>query len=247
MTSFRMKIWRRFVNMLEEYQVLSDLKQPERRLIRQIRSRKLTYLSVKKLVQIAKTCSSIEQQKLTGLFLEAGCALGGSTVLIASIKRKDRLLRVYDVFGMIPAPTLEDTVDVHERYKNIAQGKSVGIGGDLYYGYQENLYEKVQHNLASFGINTDRMGVKLIKGLLQDTMQLEQPVVFAHIDVDWYDPVKTSLERIFPQLVVNGSIILDDYFDWGGCRKATDEFLADKKDQIVLDATHGSLKITKIK
>ncbi len=247
MTSFRMKIWRRFVNMLEMYQVLSDLKQPERRLIRQIRSKKLTYLSVKKLAQIAKTCSAIEQQKLTGLFLEAGCALGGSTILIASIKRKDRLLRVYDVFGMIPAPTHEDTIDVHERYKNIAQGKSVGIGGDLYYGYQENLYEKVQHNLASFGINTDRMGVKLIKGLLQDTMQLEQPVVFAHIDVDWYDPVKTSLERIFPNLVVNGSIILDDYFDWGGCRKATDEFLADKNEQVVLDTTYGALKITKIR
>ncbi|MEY4519181.1 MAG: hypothetical protein RLZZ499_1780 [Cyanobacteriota bacterium] len=56
-------------------------------------------------------------------------------------------------------------------------------------------------------------------------MVVEQPVAFAHIDVDCYKPVLTSLKRIFPNLVVGGSITLDDYHDWGGCRKATDEFL----------------------
>jgi asparagine synthase (glutamine-hydrolysing) len=55
-------------------------------------------------------------------------------------------------------------------------------------------------------------------------MVIEQPVAFAHIDVDWYEPVLTSLKRIFPHLVVGGSIILDDYHDWGGCRKATENF-----------------------
>ncbi len=57
-------------------------------------------------------------------------------------------------------------------------------------------------------------------------MKIEQPVAFAHIDVDWYEPVITSLERIFPKLVIGGSIVLDDYHDWGGCRKAVDEYLS---------------------
>ena len=78
-------------------------------------------------------------------------------------------------------------------------------------------------------------------------MKIDGPVAFAHVDVDWYEPVKTSLERIFPNLTVGGSIILDDYHDWGGCRKATDEFLREVTDKIVLDDSAGSMKITKLK
>jgi asparagine synthase (glutamine-hydrolysing) len=57
----------------------------------------------------------------------------------------------------------------------------------------------------------------------------------------------TSLERIFPNLVVGGSIILDDYHDWGGCRQATDEFLNRVNGQYTLDDSAGSMKITKVK
>lgn len=87
--------------------------------------------------------------------------------------------------------------------------------------------------------------MSLVKGLVQETMKIDQPVAFAHIDVDWYDPVITCLERIFPNLVVGGSIILDDYHDWGGCRKATDEYLRRVAGQYVLDDSAGSMKITK--
>jgi asparagine synthase (glutamine-hydrolysing) len=147
---------------------------------------------------------------------------------------------------MIPPPTAEDTLDVHDRYKTITQGKSDGIGRDRYYGYEENLYEIVRKNLNSFGINLEDEEVVLIQGLLQDTMNIEQPVAFAHIDVDWYEPVKTCLERIFPKLVAGGSVILDDYHDWGGCRKATDEFLVGVKRRVRLDDSAGSMKITKL-
>ena len=68
----------------------------------------------------------------------------------------------------------------------------------------------------------------------------------AHIDVDWHDPVKVSLERIFPNLTEGGSIILDDYFAWGGCKKATDEFLTTIEGRYVTDDSQGAMKITKI-
>lgn len=225
---------------------LSVLPADTRELVQRIRSSRLTYLSDSKLASIAQTCGKIEAAALPGIFLEAGCALGGSSILIASVKSPARPLQVYDVFGMIPAPTGEDTPDVHERYRTIVQGESTGLEGDKYYGYEENLYEKVQSNLRRFGIDQESQSVTLIKGLLQDTMQITQPVAFAHIDVDWYDPVRTCLVRIFPQLVPGGSIILDDYHDWGGCRKATDEFLRSVVGQFTLDDSAGSLKITRL-
>jgi len=113
----------------------------ELRLIARIRERKLTYLSDRKLASLVTTCRAIEESDLPGIFLEAGCALGGSAILLASTKRRERPFNVYDVFGMIPPPTQDDTQDVHERYQAIVQGQSKGIDGDPYYGYIEDLYE----------------------------------------------------------------------------------------------------------
>jgi Macrocin-O-methyltransferase (TylF) len=230
----------------QQHSDLNGVPAAERDLIIRIRSENLTYLSERKLRSVSETCRSIVSAGLDGIFIEAGCALGGSAILIASVKSAQRPFQVYDVFGMIPAPTREDTGDVHERYRAIVEGKSTGIGGDKYYGYEENLYEVVEANLKAFGIDRARDNVSLIRGLLQDTMSIDRPVAFAHVDVDWYEPVKTCLERVFPMLVPGGSLILDDYHDWGGCRKATDEYLRGVTGRFRLDDSSGSLKITKV-
>lgn len=227
--------------------LLDQLRQEDRELIAEIRSKKLTYLPDTKLACLLGTCRSIEQRKLSGIFVEAGCALGGSAILIASVKSSARQFCIFDVFGMIPPPTEEDTQDVHDRYNIIVNGKSTGIGGDKYYGYQENLYDVVQENLRTFGIDLKRESISMIKGLVQDTMAIYEPVAFAHVDVDWYEPVMTCLTRIFPNLVTGGSIILDDYHDWGGCRKAADEYLKGVTGQFSLDDSAGSLKITRVR
>lgn len=218
----------------------------DRRLIRQIQNHKLTYLSRSKMELISQTCRAIEEQHLAGAFIEAGCALGGSAILISSIKRPDRPFLAYDTFSMIPPPTDEDTPDVHLRYRIISEGKSEGIDGDQYYGYQENLYKRVQQNFADFGLDCAERNISLIQGLLQESMSIKQPVAFAHIDVDWYDPVKTCLERIFPNLIVGGSLILDDYHDWGGCRKAVDTYLQTVPGKFMLNDSAGSLQIIKL-
>ncbi len=222
------------------------LTRKETELISRIRARNLTYLSTRRLASLATTCRSIEEAGLQGIFLEAGCALGGSSILLASEKKAERPLLIYDVFGMIPPPTDEDTQDVHDRYATIVSGKSKGIRGDKYYGYEEDLFDIVKGNLKGFGIDCEAQSVSLVRGLIQDTLDITQPVALAHVDVDWYEPVMTCLQRIFPNLVVGGSIILDDYHDWGGCRKATDEYLRQVPGQFQQDDSAGSIKITKV-
>ncbi len=172
--------------------------------------------------------------------------MGGSAILIASLKSAPRPLFVYDVFDMIPPPSQDDPQEVHDRYRTIAAGKSQGIDGEKYYGYLDNLYEVVHANFKSFGINCDEQSVSLVKGLVQDTLKIEQPVAFMHIDVDWYEPVMTCLDRVFPNLVAGGNVILDDYHDWGGCRKAADEFLGRVSGRVLLDDSAGSMKITRV-
>ena len=231
----------------KEKMLLKDLQPQEYKLIDNIKNKRLTYLSRLKLANIVYTINSINKSETKGIFIEAGCALGGSAILISKLKNINSIFIVFDVFGMIPPPTKEDTEDVHKRYKTIVEGESAGLGDDLYYGYEDDLYDKVISNIKGFDISLKERNIKLIKGLVQDTMDITELVAFAHIDVDWYEPVKTCLQQIWPNLVKGGSIILDDYHYWGGCRKATDEYLKEYVGQFSMQDRFGSMKLTKIK
>lgn len=44
---------------------------------------------------------------------------------------------------MIPPPGEGDDVRSHERYAEIKDGRSKGIGGETYYGYVDDLYARV--------------------------------------------------------------------------------------------------------
>ena len=89
----------------------------------------------------------------------------------------------------------------------------------------------------------DGRRIALHEGLFEDTLHPPREVAFAHIDCDWYDPVKLCLQRIVPRLSPGAHLILDDYNDYGGCRRATDEFLEDAPDlQIVSRAPNFVLR-----
>jgi asparagine synthase (glutamine-hydrolysing) len=39
----------------------------------------------------------------------------------------------------------------------------------------------------------------------------------------------TCLVRITPRLIPGGVLVIDDYDAWSGCRRAVDEYFADKR------------------
>jgi Macrocin-O-methyltransferase (TylF) len=200
-------------------------------LVRQVRKRHLTYLGYDALSDLERTVRRLEAEKVPGIIVEAGCALGGSAVVLGMTKQPDRPLHVYDVFGMIPPPSELDGADIHARYQTIVKGESSGIGGDRYYGYTDDLRHKVANTLRSFGLDLEACRIDLVQGLFQDTLQIDGPVALAHIDADWYESVRTCLERIEPHLSPGGVLVIDDYDHWSGCRKAVDEYFANKRDR----------------
>ena len=191
-----------------------------------VREGGLTYLSESALSDLYETTVRLEESKLEGIIVEAGCALGGSAIVLASAKSPSRPLSVYDVFGMIPPPSELDGSDVHERYQVIASGGAEGIAGKKYYGYEENLLEQVRKNFLTSGLDPDVNNIRFVRGLFEDTLHIDQPVALAHIDGDWYRSVMTCLERIEPRIVPGGIMVIDDYEHWSGCRKAVDEYFA---------------------
>src|SRR5687767_1025769 len=94
-----------------DQRALARMRPGDRIVVEQIKASKLTYLSNSKLECVINAVREITENNIRGVFLEAGCALGGSAILISKLKEDVRPLRIYDVFGMIPAPTEEDTTD----------------------------------------------------------------------------------------------------------------------------------------
>jgi O-methyltransferase len=197
---------------------------------------RLTYLSFAKLRRLEKSLAVIERDKVPGDILEFGVALGGSAIIIAAHARHHRRFHGFDVFAMIPPPTSDmDDDKSRQRYEVIRGGRSPGIGGDEYYGYRDNLYEEVQASFARHGLTVDGNKIQLHKGLFQDTWPnvTMDCVAFAHIDCDWYDSVRYCLESIGDKISPGGIILLDDYNDYGGARKAVDGFIAMRSDFLV--------------
>ncbi|MER9681888.1 TylF/MycF family methyltransferase [Mesorhizobium sp. M0184] len=199
---------------------------------RSVQRARLTYLSDAKFISLRDAIRQLGREKVPGDFIEYGIALGGSAIYIASELDGDRHFHGYDVFGMIPSPTEQDDEKSKARYETIRSGRSTGIGGDTYYGYQGNLFDKVSASFTGFGVPVDGERIVLHKGLFEDTVDFDPKtrIALAHVDCDWHDPVKFCLERTFEVLSPGGVMILDDYNDYGGCRTATDEFLAGRAD-----------------
>ena len=197
-----------------------------------LKTHQLTYLAAKDLFNLYDAAKAVEQSRIGGLFIEAGSALGGSAIAIGWAKRKQREFRLYDAFGLIPPPSEKDQAEVHERYQEIKSGKSKGLGNNRYYGYIENLQAVVAANLATYGLPIETNNIKLIKGYFEDTLYINEPVAFAHIDCDWYASVLSCLIQIEPNLVPGGKIVFDDYYQWSGCRIAVDEYFSDKSGYI---------------
>lgn len=214
--------------MLSIFKTESE-EQPE--LVKKVISKKLTYLEPKALTDLFETVKRIEDEKIEGSILEMGCALGGSAIVIASAKDPKRPFFTYDVFSMIPPPSDKDGKDVQKRYADIKSGKSKGLGGDTYYGYQENLKQKVEDSFRVFGYPLKENNVHLVEGLYQNSLKLKSKdkIALAHIDCDWYDSVMVCLERIVPHIVKGGVLVIDDYYSWSGCKDAVDDYFRQRK------------------
>jgi O-methyltransferase len=194
-----------------------------------VRREGLTYLSLRKLRRLEATLDDVLGREIPGDVAEFGVALGGSAIILAeAAKRHGRSFHGFDVFAMIPPPTSDkDDAKSKDRYQRIASGQSKGIGGETYYGYRDDLYGDVCGAFHNHGLEAGSKGLKLHKGLFEDTLPTAglDRIAFAHVDCDWYDPVAYCLAGVADRLSPGGVILIDDYHDYGGCHLATDEFL----------------------
>jgi predicted O-methyltransferase YrrM len=182
-------------------------------------------------------CKEIMRANVQGDFIECGVWRGGSAGIMAqAILKHDpsgtRTLHLFDSFEGLPEPTEEDGLMAAEYSIGANSGCKAGI--DI---VRELLLKK---------IGFPERQIKFHQGWFQETIPVawSDPAQIAvlRLDGDWYDSTKICFEHLYDRVSSGGVILLDDYFCWEGCRKATDEFRAAKgvEDPIVrIDADSG--------
>lgn len=163
-----------------------------------------------------------------GVIVECGTWLGGCSFGIALAQRR--------AFGAVIRP-----VYMMDSFEGLPRaGDRDGPAALLYQanvddpGYLDNCrapLDRVMAARANFGLGDTECPI--VKGWFDDTIGALAPALRAQggiallrIDCDWYDPVRLVLDTYAPMVPEQGMVILDDYYAWDGCARATHQWLA---------------------
>ena len=175
---------------------------------------------------LIKSLHYINKKKLVGDIVECGIWRGGNLFLAKKIQDKypkelKRKFYGFDTFEGMAGPSLHDGTKINETYQSFQNRNEPWAKASL---------EDVKDSSKKFFSDTGDFN--FIKGMVEDTLKnkknLPNKIALLRLDTDFYESTKIELDILYPLLVDRGILIIDDYGDFSGCRKAVDEYFADK-------------------
>ena len=203
-----------------------------------------TMTSPSKIAALIEATRYVSRARVPGAVVECGVWRGGSMQAVAltllALGDSDRELHLFDTFEGMPPPTTDDTRTT-ESGQVSAETLLAESDPDSRMWAVAGL-DDVRQVMAGTDYPSDR--VHYHPGLVEDTTPGQAPdtIAILRLDTDWYASTKHELEHLYDRLSPGGVLVLDDYGDWDGARKATDEWLEETGTQIFL-APMGSGRI----
>jgi O-methyltransferase len=177
-----------------------------------------TMIGLRRLENLEECIVDVIRGGIPGDLLEAGVWRGGATILMRAVLKAygatDRVVWVADSFQGLPKPDPDhypaDAGDRHWTWPQLSVSEA-----------------EVRRNFARYGLLDDQ--VRFLAGWFRDTLP-NAPVdrlAILRIDADMYESTREALTYLYPKLSPGGYVIIDDYGDVAGCRKAVDDFRAE--------------------
>ncbi|TVQ87949.1 MAG: macrocin O-methyltransferase [Bacteroidetes bacterium] len=204
-----------------------------------------TMTSVEPLYALYNSVGYILGNNIQGSIVICGVWRGGSAMLIAKMLSNrnifDKKIYLFDTFEGMSAPSQHDIdfrgnhafVLLKENENN--KEKSVWCLADL---------ADVKNNMML--TNYPEENIIYIKGKVENTIPENSPkedISLLHLDTDWYESTKHELQFLYPKLVLNGILLIDDYGHWEGCRKAVDEYFKEQGINILLNRIDSTVRL----
>jgi hypothetical protein len=183
----------------------------------------ITMTSWNRLQALAIAVRYINLNSIEGDFVECGVWAGGSIAAAAKLDTKSasRKYWLYDTFEGMTRPTIEDSelALIEWETKVNADGTSEWCRANQ---------DQVRKNLIEVGVNINQC--IFVVGDVTETLlidsNLPKSISLLRLDTDWYKSTKIELETLYSRLSPGGVLVIDDYGDWEGSRRATEEFFS---------------------
>lgn len=172
-------------------------------------------VSVHRLKKLYELGAELGRSGPEGAVAECGVWNGGSSAMVAAGLRRagggDRPFWLFDSFEGLPEPTEKDGDEVRAGY---------------FPGWCTGGIERVREAHRLVGHELDPAAI--VPGWFEDTLAQHAgavgPIALLHVDADWYESVAVVFRTLYGQVVSGGTVVIDDYGSWSGCRKAVHDF-----------------------
>src|SRR5262245_8950869 len=196
--------------------------------------------------QIVMLCRCVEyavRNGVPGALVECGVWRGGSAIAVLHtllrLRDTSRDIYLYDTFEGMPRPVEQDVCwdgskasDIHRAHGGTARGSNWVHAG----------LDDVRSAILGTGYPSERIHV--VKGMVEETIPAVAPAQIAilRLDTDFYQSTLHELDHLYPRLAKGGVLIIDDYGNWLGSRKAVDEYIARNNLHLLLVRGDASVR-----
>jgi hypothetical protein len=204
-----------------------------------------TMISYDRLATLWQQVQYLDRNCIPGDLVECGTFKGGAIAMmarahLASQPKPIRRVHLFDSFEGLPQPRAEIDGD---KAAQLVGGKDSGA---LVATGLHACSVDVPRRLFQERVRYPESMVEYHVGWFQETLPRDVGSIgeigLLRLDGDWYESTRVCLEYLYPNVVKNGVIVIDDYGYWQGCRKAVDEFLSHQPGPIMLHHIDSSAR-----
>jgi O-methyltransferase len=208
------------------------------------RSRQFTMTPPERMFTQYLAVRHVVAHRVPGAIVECGVWKGGSMMMaalaLAELGDTSRDLYLYDTFGGMAEPR-EIDVSSHTGEVAAQSWRELAKGDVVDWCYSP--LDEVRRNLASTGYPQER--IHYVQGKVEETIPGTIPgeIALLRLDTDWYDSTYHELRHLYPLVSPNGVVIIDDYGYWEGARQATDDYLRETGEPLLLGRIDSSARV----
>jgi hypothetical protein len=167
----------------------------------------------------------IEGKGIPGDIVECGVWRGGNLVIAGLLRQRmgfDRQIWAFDTFAGMTPPSpadfkVREDIDVRKKFASLDRDE-----------YNEWCLASEEEVLQNFESRVGNRDLRTVRGPVEETLthpqNLPEWIALLRLDTDFYESTKAELEILYPRLSSGGVLIIDDYGEWAGARKAVDEY-----------------------
>ena len=202
------------------------------------RKSKYTLTSMERCYSLYKAIQYITKGNILGDIVECGVWRGGSAMLAAltliKSQQTHRKIYLYDTYEGMPEPTDKD-IDIHGvPYRLLWKKEKEFLSVSL---------DEVKKNIFSTGYPKEN--IIFVKGMVQDTIPNTVPkqIALLRLDTDLYESTYHELFHLYPKTTSQGVIIIDDYGHFQGSQEATEKYLSQNPQKVLLHRIDYSCRV----